>query len=133
MVENTEVKKVRLDKWLWAARFFKTRSLASAAINGGKVHVNQQRVKSSRAVKPGDVIEVWCGPDQFTIVVDGLSARRGPAKEAQKLYHETQESIAKREEAAALRKLAYQGARPAPHRPSGRDRRKIRSFTGKQH
>ena len=129
--ENGVIEKVRLDKWLWAARFFKTRSLASTAISGGKVHVNQQRVKSARAVKPGDVIEVWRGPDLYTIVVDGLATRRGPAKQAQELYHETQESIVKREEAAAMRKLAYQGSRPSQHRPSGRDRRKIRSFSGK--
>jgi ribosome-associated heat shock protein Hsp15 len=129
--ENLVMEKVRLDKWLWAARFFKTRSLASTAINGGKVHLNQQRVKSARAVKPGDVIEVWRGPDRYIVVVDGLALRRGPAKEAQKLYHETEESIAQREEAAAMRKLAYQGSKPSQHRPSGRDRRKIRSFTGK--
>ncbi len=124
--------KVRLDKWLWAARFFKTRALATEAIGGGKVHVNEQRVKPARAVNVGDVIEVWRGLDRYTIVVEGLSSRRGPAREAQKLYRETPESIASREEAAALRKMQYQGARPSPHRPSGRDRRRIRSLTGKE-
>ena len=131
LVVSAGGEKVRLDKWLWAARFFKTRALAAEAVSGGKVHVNAQRVKRSRAVKPGDVIEVWRGQDFYTIVVDALSSRRGPASEARKLYHETEESIARREEAAALRKEEYLGARPAPHRPSGRDRRRIRSLTGK--
>lgn len=128
---GSEGDKVRLDKWLWATRFFKTRALATEAINGGKVHVNSLRVKPSRAAKVGDVIELWRGQDRYTIVVEGLSARRGPAKVAQTLYRETEESKAQREEAAAMRKLAFQGERPTRQRPSSRDRRKIRSFTGK--
>ncbi len=127
----SDEQKVRLDKWLWAARFFKTRSLASAAVNGGKVHLNQHRVKSSRAVRPGDELDISRGPDHFTVIVEGLSARRGPAREAQQLYRETVDSVTRREAAAALRKLEYQSSKPSPHRPSGRDRKKIRSFTGR--
>ena len=128
---NEPTQSVRLDKWLWAARFFKTRALATEAIGGGRVHLNGERVKPARAVRPGDVIEVWRGPDRYLIVVEGVSTRRGPAREAQTLYRETEESIASREAAAAQRKMAYQGARPARQRPSGRDRRRIRNLTGK--
>ncbi|HFD86093.1 MAG TPA: RNA-binding S4 domain-containing protein [Gammaproteobacteria bacterium] len=126
-----EQQKVRIDKWLWAARFFKTRVLASDAVDGGRVHVNEQRVKRSRAVRIGDHIEVWRGPDRYLVVVEGLSSRRGPAREAQLLYKETTESIESREKAAAMRKLEFAASRPSRHRPSGRDRQKIRSFTGK--
>lgn len=132
MNEHTQTSKVRLDKWLWAARFFKTRSLASSEVNGGKVHVNGQRVKPSRAVNVGDTLTVHRGFDTYEIVVEGLAEKRGPAKFAQTLYNETEESTKKREEAAALRKASNQGMRPSDHRPSGRDRRLIRSFTGKE-
>lgn len=131
MREDSSAKKVRLDKWLWAARFFKTRGLASEAISGGKVHVNGQRVKPARAVQSGDSLEVQRGFDRFEIVVEGLSDKRGPAKVAQTLYRETPESIKRREDAAAMRKASNMGMRPSEHRPSGRDRRLIRSFTGK--
>ena len=131
MSDDSTNSKVRLDKWLWAARFFKTRSLASTAVNGGKVHVNDQRVKPSRTVSVGDAITVQRGFDRLDIVVEGLSDKRGPAKVAQTLYRETGESLRRREEAAAMRKAANQGMRPSEHRPSGRDRRLIRSFTGK--
>lgn len=131
MSDLEAVNKVRLDKWLWAARFFKTRSLATTAVNGGKVHVNDQRVKPSRAISVGDRLTVQRGLERYEIVIDGLSEKRGPAKVAQTLYTESEESIRGRDEAAALRKAANQGMRPSENRPSGRNRRLIRSFTGK--
>ena len=87
---------VRLDKWLWAARFFKTRALASAAVSGGKVHSNGQSLKPSRAVRQGDRFEIRRGFECFEVVVTGLSERRGPASSAQSLYHETDSSVARR-------------------------------------
>lgn len=121
--------KVRLDKWLWAARFFKTRSLAAEAVGGGKVHVNQARAKPARAVHIGDVLTIRRGPEEFVVVVRGLSARRGPAREAATLYDETAESLARRETLAESRRLqAPLGPRPA-HRPSKKDRRRIVRFT----
>ncbi len=124
--------KVRLDKWLWAARFFKTRSLASTAISGGKVHCNGQRCKPSRAVNVGDELEIHKGLERFVVLVEALADRRGSATVARTLYTETPESIAAREEAAALRKATWAGMKPADHRPSGRDRGKIRQFRGKE-
>ncbi|CAG0907718.1 unnamed protein product [Cyprideis torosa] len=115
--------KIRLDKWLWAARFFKTRSLASAAVNGGKVHVNDQRVKASRSVNLGDSVRVHRGFDTYDIIVQGLTDKRGSATIAQTLYSETPESVAKREEATAMRKAQNAGMRPSEGRPSGRNRR----------
>ena len=116
---------VRLDKWLWAARFFKTRSLAVAAINSGKVHVNAQRAKPARAIGIGDVLRVRRGDDEITVRVAGLSTRRGPAQAAQRLYEETPESITQRAVAAEQRRLQpYRG--PAPHRrPTKRERREL--------
>ena len=99
---NTE--KLRLDKWLWAARFFKTRSLAKAAIEGGKVHLGGQRVKVSREIQVGDELQIRQGWDEKVIVVEALSDKRRGAPEAQGLYKETEESVKKREEAAAARK-----------------------------
>ncbi len=123
---------VRIDKWLWAARFFKTRSLAQAAVEGGKVHVNGMRVKPARRVHPGDRLEITRGWEHFEVVVRGLSERRGPAREAQRLYEETLESRRRREREAEARRLA-RIASPAPgHRPDKRSRRQIRRFTGKR-
>ena len=92
--------RVRLDKWLWAARFFKTRSLATEAVSGGKVHVNDARVKPARAVQIGDTLDIRRGPYTATVVVKALSERRGPASQAVTLYEETQDSIDKREQLA---------------------------------
>jgi ribosome-associated heat shock protein Hsp15 len=86
-----------LDKWLWAARFFKTRSLATEAVNGGKVHLNRDRCKPGRTMSVGDVLEIRKGPYLFTVTILALSNRRGPAKEAVLLYEESQESSEKRE------------------------------------
>lgn len=123
--------KIRLDKWLWAARFFKTRALATEAVNGGHVHVNNQRVKPARGIEPGDEISVTRRYDKWIVIVQALSDKRGPAKVAQTLYEETPESLAKREENATMRKYQRAGMKPAEHRPSGRDRQKIRKLGGK--
>lgn len=123
--------KVRLDKWLWAARFFKTRALATEAVNGGKVHLNGQRIKPSRDVKIHDVYDIQRGFERYQIVVEKLSIRRGPATVAQTLYHETQTSIQKREKEAEQRKLAMMQRPAFDHRPNKKERRKIRDLTGK--
>jgi ribosome-associated heat shock protein Hsp15 len=121
--------KVRIDKWLWAARFFKTRSLATTAIKGGKVAVNGQRAKPSRELEIGDTLTLRQGYDEKTVVVQELSDKRGPASIAQQLYQETADSIAKRESEKALRQ---QAAAQRPHglgRPTKRQRRQIHRFT----
>ena len=126
------MEKVRLDKWLWAARFFKTRSLASKAVSGGHVHLNGQRAKSSRLITVGEVLSVRKGTMAFTVTVLGLHDRRGPASQAQLLYEESADSIAQREEVQLQRRLiTAQGGRPE-RRPDKRQRRKIREFIKKQ-
>lgn len=122
---------VRIDKWLWAARFFKTRALASEAVNGGKVHLNGQRIKASRAVKVNDVYEIQRGFEKMTVVVLQLAARRGSATVAQTLYRETEQSIMLREKESEQRKLARMQVPIMDHRPSKRERRKLRDFSGK--
>ncbi|MGH7774037.1 MAG: RNA-binding S4 domain-containing protein [Candidatus Binatia bacterium] len=119
---------IRLDKWLWAARFFKTRSLAAEAIEGGKVHVSGERTKAARAVRLGDEISVRRGPYEWVVIVRGLSIRRGPASEAQLLYEETGESKQRRE--ALTEQLRAQGAyQPSfKGRPSKKARREIIRF-----
>lgn len=118
---------VRLDRWLWAARFFKTRGLAQAAITGGHVHVNGQRAKAARAVRPGDRLEISRGEERLEIDVVALSARRGPASAARELYLETEASVAARQAAQQLRRdLA--GNRPPGMRPDKRARRRLIDF-----
>ena len=125
-------KKIRIDKWLWAARFFKTRSLASQAINGGKVHVNGARVKAARGVEIGEEIRIRKGIYEYIVIVQQLSAQRRGAPEAALLYSETEESINTREMTREQRRL-IRAANVAPTgRPSKRDRRKIKSFTRKE-
>ena len=121
--------RVRLDKWLWAARFFKTRSLATDAVNGGKVHVNEQRVKPARAVNVGDKLSIQRGYQAMDIVVKGLSERRGPAREAVLLYDETEASKKRRQEEAEKRRFAALSAPQPAHRPSKKERRQIIRFT----
>ncbi len=123
--------KVRIDKWLWAARFFKTRAIAAEAVNGGKVHLDGQRIKAARTVRVGDVYELQRGWERMTIVVRGLSARRGPASEARELYEETAESIERREREAEQRRLARLQRPVMDHRPNKKERRQLRSFSGK--
>ncbi|HIJ78218.1 MAG: S4 domain-containing protein [Desulfobulbaceae bacterium] len=125
-------KKIRLDKWLWAARFFKTRSLAAQAINGGKVHVNGARAKAARGVEVGEEIRIRKGTDEYVIMVRQLSAVRRGAPEAALLYLETEESRAARLSAGEERRL-IRAANVAPAgRPSKRDRRMIKSFIRKE-
>lgn len=119
--------KVRLDKWLWAARFYKTRAVAKQMIDGGKVHYNGQRTKCSRHVEIGAVLEIRQGFDEKEIVVVELSDKRRGAPEAQKLYEETEKSIKKREEHAAQRKAMGSSLNPR-NRPNKKERRQIRSF-----
>ncbi len=118
--------RVRMDKWLWAARFYKTRSQAKAAIEGGKVHVEGQRVKVGKEVRPGMVIELRQGFDEKTVEVKALSEVRGPASVAQQLYEETPESLAARARRQAQRQ-AQNLAHP-DHRPSKKERRQIHRF-----
>jgi ribosome-associated heat shock protein Hsp15 len=118
--------RVRIDKWLWAARFYRTRSLAKEAIEGGKVHCDGQRVKVSKEVKVGMLLEVRQGFDEKTVRVKALSEVRGPASVAQQLYEETPESLAAREQLQANRR-AQNLAHP-DQRPSKKDRRQIHRF-----
>ncbi len=123
MADNAD-DKVRLDKWLWAARFFKTRALAKAAIEGGKVHCRGERCKPSKEPKVGDELVIRSGFDERTVVIRALSAVRRGAPEAQTLYEETAQSLAAREEAAALRKAGALGMQ-TDGRPSKKQRRQI--------
>lgn len=122
-------KSQRLDKWLWAARFYKTRSLAVEAINGGKVHLNNHRVKASRTIKPDDVLTISKPPYEHEVIVVDLNNQRRPAVEAQQLYSETAESIEKREQLHEILKNQPLGFRHEKGRPNKRDRRHIIKFT----
>jgi ribosome-associated heat shock protein Hsp15 len=126
-----EIENLRLDKWLWAARFFKTRSAASAAISGGKVHVNGERVKPARAVKPGDRLEITRGQIVMTITVDALNKQRRPAKEARLLYTESDESRRRREQETEHKRLLRAANPVMPRRPTKHERRRIRRLSGK--
>ena len=122
---------VRLDKWLWAARFFKTRSMASVAVSGGKVHSNGQRVKPARIVQMGDVLRIKRGVLEMTVIVQGVNDHRRSAKEAAELYLETEESLSMRERQREERRLLrsiHDNAHPVG-RPTKRDRRLIHDFT----
>ncbi|HCC53944.1 MAG TPA: RNA-binding protein [Desulfobulbaceae bacterium] len=126
-----EETRVRLDKWLWAARFFKTRSLASQAVAGGKVQVGGLRVKPSRLVAVGDGLRIQKEQDEFLIVVLAISDQRRGAPEAQLLYEETQESLTTRIQARETRRLLRVVGAVSPGRPGKRDRRLIIKFTKK--
>src|SRR5262245_6960847 len=119
----------RIDKWLWAARFFKTRSLAAEAVTGGKIDVNGARPKPSRIMRIGDQLSIRRGPYEWTVVVRGLAKLRGPASEAQLLYEETKESIHKREMTSAQLKLERPPEFHSPGRPSKKNRRAVLRFT----
>ena len=124
MKKEEQAEKFRIDKWLCAARFYKTRSLAAAAIECGQVHINQKRVKPARVVVVGDMLEIHFGQKQFVIEVLGLSNSRGPASVAQQLYRETEESRQRREAIIAQIKVTPQPFR-FRGRPTKRDRREI--------
>ncbi|MDH3343257.1 MAG: S4 domain-containing protein, partial [Gammaproteobacteria bacterium] len=114
---------IRIDKWLWAARFFKSRALATEAVSGGKVHLNNHRVKPGREVKPGDSLTIHRDGYTYEIKVLGINKQRRPAKEAQLLYEESEASLAEREKQAEIQRLAA-STRPAPdRRPNKRERR----------
>lgn len=119
----------RLDKWLWAARFYKTRGLAVEAISGGKVHVNGQRVKPSRTVRIEYTLTISKPPYEFEVIIQGLNLQRRPASEAEQLYEETPQSRDKRELLREQIKNEPLGFRQQKGRPSKRDRRNIIKFT----
>jgi ribosome-associated heat shock protein Hsp15 len=125
----TLLDKVRLDKWLWAARFFKTRSLALTAIKRGKVSVNGQHPKAGRELAVGDTLTIRQGQEIKTVIVRALAGQRGPAVAAQQLYEETRESIKQREKERELRQYSSAQRPRGEGRPTKRQRRKIHRFT----
>jgi ribosome-associated heat shock protein Hsp15 len=130
MVDNKKMESIRIDKWLWAARFFKTRALASKACDLGRIRSNGVEAKPAREVRVGDKLEVKNEGGEFHVEVLGLSQMRGPAAAAQALYRETEASISARAKVAAERKEMQQFAPLPEHRPSKRDRRRIIQFRG---
>jgi ribosome-associated heat shock protein Hsp15 len=123
---------IRVDKWLWAARFFKTRSLAMAAVNGGKVHVNGARIKPARKLDVGDQLTIRKGIYTFAITVTGLSLKRGPAEVARSLYCESQDSEQQRQQLRDQQKQSGTAAAGHQRRPDKRDRRQIHQFKIRQ-
>lgn len=126
----SDTDKIRLDKWLWAARFFKTRSLASDAIDGGKIHYDGFRAKASREVRLGATLRITRGDEVWEVVVRGLSMQRRGAPEAALLYEETAESQKKRAQAADLREVDFGIRDRGEGRPTKRQRRQIKQFFG---
>lgn len=129
--QNQSAGKCRLDKWLWAARFFKTRSLAADAIEGGKIHVDGDRVKSAKEVRLGAVIHIRRKELEMEVVVRGLSIQRKGAPEAALLYEETSESVARRQEAAITRQADHAKRERGAGRPTKKQLREIHRFVGK--
>ena len=119
---------MRLDKWLWAARFFKTRSLAQQAVAGGRVKLNGERVKVAHAVKPGDALLVRVAEFEWHIAVRALSERRGPAEQARKLYEESEAGRAERQKRMDQRRWGTEPALQLKGRPTKRDRRLMQKF-----
>ena len=119
------VNQVRIDKWLWAARFFKTRGVATEAVLGGRVHINGERVKPSKVVRTGDTVEVTIGMARWTVAVTALAERRGPASVAATMYAETPESRAAREQHALERRLARPLGADVGPRPTKQARRRL--------
>ncbi|MBN8774723.1 MAG: RNA-binding protein [Thiobacillus sp. 63-78] len=127
--EKVPPERMRLDKWLWAARFFKTRSLATQAIDNGRVRLNGERVKPAHDVKSGDRLDVHIGEVDWTLTVRALAMQRGPAPVAQALYQEDPASQVRRQRQASDRKLAANPGAAIKGRPTKRDRRLIHRFT----
>jgi ribosome-associated heat shock protein Hsp15 len=121
----------RIDKWLWAARFYKTRSLATAAVAGGKVEVNGEGAKPSKVVKPGDRVRIRIGPVEYLVTVKAIGERRGSASAAQALYDESPESKELRDRIAAQRRFAAPPAYEEKGKPSKKDRRAMDRWRGK--
>lgn len=130
MIEPAGAARMRLDKWLWVARFFKTRSLAAEAIDGGKIKVNGHTVKRAREIQPGDRVDLTLGQDWRTVVIVGLAMKRRPAPEAQALYEETAESAQRRAAAAEARRLTPAPGADGHGRPTKRARRQLQRFFG---
>lgn len=127
--ETSAAGRVRIDKWLWAARVYKTRSLATEAVEGGRVHVNGERVKAARPLKPGDRLRIRRGAEELEVVVIALAEQRGPAAAAQALYEETEASRGRRQ-ALAEQQRALAAATPRPKgRPDKKARRAITRLT----
>jgi ribosome-associated heat shock protein Hsp15 len=122
---------LRIDKWLWATRFYKTRSLAAKAVSGGLVHLNEQRVKPARALKEGDLLSVGSQPDIREIRVLGMPRRRGPAVEAVTFYEETEQSVARRETNKEQRQLDRLSEPKPEVRPDKRSRRQLNQLRGR--
>ncbi|PWQ97991.1 RNA-binding S4 domain-containing protein [Leucothrix arctica] len=132
MANNSkELVELRLDKWLWASRFFKTRAMAVEAISGGKVHLNGVRVKPARVVRCDDELNITRGVERFHVTVKGLNDKRRPAKEAVLLYEETEESIKIREDAKELNRLQSANIKLPTQKPNKRDRRLMDRFKGR--
>ena len=129
MHDQDSDEEIRIDKWLWAARFFKTRSLAAESVTGGKVEVNGGRPKPSRIIRIGDHLSVRRGVYEWTVIVKGVAKNRGPASEAQLLYEETEESVRERQTVSARLRLERPPEFDLPGRPSKKDRRAIQRFT----
>jgi ribosome-associated heat shock protein Hsp15 len=128
MTDEAAQLRQRIDKWLWAARFFKTRSLAAAAIDGGKIRWNKQNVKPSRELQPGDEVDIVAGELHWTVIVRGLNGQRRPAPEARLLYEETEESAARRLQQQEIRRLAPMPGADLKGRPTKKAGRLIRGF-----
>jgi ribosome-associated heat shock protein Hsp15 len=124
--------RVRIDKWLWAARFFKTRALAAEAVSGGHVHVNGERSKPSHQTKINDVLKITKAGATFVITVTALSERRGSASAAQALYEEDPESMVRRQQQAVMHKLNAMANPKSLKRPDKRERRQLKAWLDKQ-
>jgi len=122
--------RLRIDKWLWAARFFKTRSLAAQAVEGGRIRLNGERPKPAKEVRPGDQLVIHIGELEWMVRVRAIASRRGPAESARLLYEEDEASRAKRQAVLAARKLEPDPGFGLRGRPTKRDRRMLRRFTG---
>ena len=130
--DHQSIEGVRIDKWLWAARFFKTRALAAEAVAGGRVHVNGERVKPAKVIHANDVLQITRGTERWTVRVEQLSERRGPAAAAQALYDETAESRAAREQHALERRFARALGADLGARPTKQARRQLDALRRKQ-
>src|SRR4051812_49830098 len=131
-MDETSAGRVRIDKWLWAARFYKTRALAAEGIAGGKVQVNGERVKRAKPLQVGDEVRIRQGPYEHQVIVRQLSERRGPAVQAAALYEEKAESRAAREALALQLKSVHSVFLPDRGRPTKKDRREINRFRGRE-
>jgi ribosome-associated heat shock protein Hsp15 len=132
VTQMSDLQAQRIDKWLWAARFFKTRSLAQEAVELGRVRLNGERVKPSKDVRLSDRLEIQRGEDLYEVLVAGFNTHRGPAPVAQQMYMETEDGKKRREERAAMRKLAFEPAadRTIKGRPTKREGRQLREWRG---